>query len=138
MAAAQKFNPFTENLAKKLINLNGTLKLMLTLVAPVATNGVKADLTEIAAGNGYTAGGAAVTVTSCTQTAGVLKLVLVDVVFTATPASMAPFRYAVLYDDAATNDELVLFWDYGSTITLLAGETFTTDFDASAGALTIT
>lgn len=136
MAAFQKFNPFVENLAKKKIDLSAdTLKLLFTNTAPVAANGVKADLTEIAAGNGYTAGGPTVTITSCVQTAGVLKLVLVDVVVTASGGSIGPFRYISLYSDTAASDELIGFYDYGSSITLASGETFTTDFDPTTGAL---
>lgn len=58
MATFNKFNAFVQDLTRKVHNLNSdTLKILLTNVAPVATNAVKADLTEIAAGNGYTAGG---------------------------------------------------------------------------------
>jgi hypothetical protein len=62
--------------------------------------------------------------------------VLADVVFTAT-GSMGPFRYAVLHNDTATNDELIGWWDYGSSITLASGETFTVDFDPTNGVLTV-
>lgn len=138
MATATKFQPFVENLAEKAFNLGSdTLKVMLTLTAPVNTNGVKADLTEIAAGNGYTAGGTAASITTSSQTSGTYKLVLGDVTFTASGGAIANFRYAVLYDDTATNDELILFWDYGSTVTLATGESLTVDFSASNGVLTI-
>lgn len=110
---------------------------MLTNSAPLAANAVKADLTEISAGNGYTAGGTAASITSSAQTSGTYKLVLGDVVFTAAGGTIGPFRYAVLYNDTAPNDELIAFWDYGSAITLNSGETFTVDFDASAGVLTL-
>jgi hypothetical protein len=112
------------------------LKVMLTNSAPVATNTVKANLTEISAGNGYTAGGTQAVVSSSSQTSGTYKLVLNDVVFTATGA-IGPFRYAVLYSDTAANDELIGWWDYGSSISLAIYETFTVDFDGSAGALTV-
>lgn len=142
MAAYNKFNAFVENEAEKVFNLGSdTLKVMLTNTAPVAGNSVKADLTDITAKNGYTAGGTAATISSSSQTSGTYKLVLADVVFTATAATdgtgIGPFRYAVLYDDTATNDELIAWWDYGSSITLASGETFTVDFDASAGVLTV-
>ena len=139
MATYNKFNAFVADTHNKVHNLaSDVLKVMLTNVAPVATNSVKADLTEIAAGNGYTAGGTAATITSSTQTAGVYKLVLADVVFTATPAAMATFRYVVLYNDTSTSDSLIAWWDYGSAVTLNATETFTTDFDPSTGVLTDT
>lgn len=140
MAAANKFQQFVEDLAKKVHNLDSdTLKVLLTNTAPVATNAVKADLTEISAGNGYSAGGTAVANQDAEQTTGTLKLVGDDVVFTASGGSIGPFRYVVLYNDTPTSpaDPLILWWDYGSSITLASGETFTVDFDATNGILTI-
>ncbi len=99
---------------------------------------VKADLAEISAGNGYTAGGNQATISSSSQTSGTYKLVLADpATWTASGGSIGPFQYAVLYNDTAANDELIGWWDYGSAVTLNAGETFTVDFDASTGVLTI-
>lgn len=138
MATFNKFNSFVEALAEKVHNLGSdTLKIMLTNSAPSASNTQKSDLTEISAGNGYTAGGSAVTISSSGQTSGTYKLVLADVVFTASGGSIGPFRYFVLYNDTATNDELIGWWDYGSSISILAGETATWDADATTGVLTI-
>ncbi len=139
MASFQKFNSFVEALAEKKHDLGSdTLKVLLCNTAPVATNTVKANLTEITAGNGYTAGGNTASITSSAQTSGTYKLVLGDpTTWTASGGSIGPFRYAVLYNDTATNDELIGFWDYGSSITLAAGESFAVDFDASTGVLTI-
>lgn len=137
MAAYNKFNSFVENVAEKVYNLGSdTLKVALTDVAPVASNTVLANITQIAGSGGYTTGGTQATITTSAQTSGTYKLVLADVLFTATGA-FGPFRYAVLYDDTATNDELIAWWDYGSEATLANGDTFTVDFDASAGVLTI-
>lgn len=139
MATFNKFNSFVEALAEKVHNLGSdTLKVMLTNTAPVATNTIKANLTEISAGNGYTAGGNTATVTSSSQTSGTYKLVLGDpTTWTASGGSIGPFRYAVLYNDTATNDELIGWWDYGSSVTLAAGESFSVDFDPGTGVLTI-
>jgi hypothetical protein len=139
MAAFNKFNSFVEALAEKVHNLGSdTLKVMLTNTAPVATNTIKANLTEIAAGNGYTAGGNTASVTSSTQTSGLYRLVLGDpTTWTASGGSIGPFRYAVLYNDTATNDELIGWWDYGSAVTLADGESFAVDFDPTTGVLTI-
>ena len=137
MAAYNKFNSFVENIAEKVHNLGSdSMKVMLTNTAPVATNTVFANLTDLSTSGGYTAAGAAVTITSSAQTTGTYKLILVDVVFTAT-TGFGPFRYVVLYNTTATNGELIGWWDYGSGVTLLALETFTVDFDAAAGVLTI-
>ncbi len=140
MATYNKFQVFVENVAEKVHNLGAdTLKVMLTNTAPVATNSVKADLTEIGAGNGYTAGGTQAALTSSSHTTGTYKLVLADVVFTASGGSIGPFRYAVLYNDTPTSpaDPLIAWWDYGVAITLLNGETFTWNADPSTGVLTI-
>jgi len=140
MATFNKFNAFVEHLAEGVHNLQShTLKVMLTNTAPVATNSVRADLTEIAAGNGYTAGGTAASVTSSAQTSGTYKLVLGDVVITASGGSIGPFRYAVLYNDTPTSpaDPLIGYWDYGSALTLANGESITWDADPTTGVLTL-
>lgn len=140
MAAFNKFNSFVEDLAEKVHNLGSdTLKVMLTNTAPVAGNSVKADLTEISAGNGYTAGGTQATISSSAQSSGTYKLVLADVIFTASGGSFAAARYFVLYNDTPTSpaDPLIGWWDYGSSFTLLTGETATWDADATTGILTI-
>jgi hypothetical protein len=139
MASFNKFNSFVEALAEKKHDLGAdTLKVLLTNTAPVATNSVKADLTEISAGNGYTAGGNTASVTSSAQTSGTYKLVLGDpATWTASGGSIGPFRYAVLYNDTASNKELIGWWDYGSSITLASGESFAVDFDPTTGVLTL-
>ena len=136
----QKFNQFVEDLAEKVHNLGSdTLKVLLTNAAPTATNAVKGDLTEISSGNGYTSGGTAATISSSAQSSGTYKLVLADVTFTASGGSIGPFRYAVLYNDTPSSpaDPLIGYYDYGSSITLASGESFTVDFDGSAGVLTL-
>lgn len=140
MAAFNKINAFVEHLAEKVHNLQSdTLKVLLTNTTPLATNSVKADLTEISAGNGYLAGGAQATVANSAQSSGTYKLTLDDVVFTAAGGSIGPFRYAVLYNDTPTSpaDPLIGWYDYGSSITLADTETLTVDFDATNGVLTL-
>ncbi len=140
MATYNKFNAFVEALAEKVHNLGSdTLKVYLSNATPDAANdAVKADLAEISAGNGYTAGGNTATQTSSSQTAGVYKLVLADpATWTAAGGSIGPFRYAVLYNDTAASKNLIAWWDYGTSITLGAGDTFSVDFDPSTGVLTI-
>lgn len=137
MATFTKFNSFVEALAEKSHNLGSdTLKLVLTNTAPSASNSILTDITQIANGNGYTTGGATITTSSSAQTSGTYKLVLADVVFTAT-GSMGPFRYAVITNSTAASGELIGSYDYGSSITLASTETFTIDFDASNGVLTL-
>jgi hypothetical protein len=137
MASYQKFSQFIEDVFEKVHNCGSdTLKVMLTNVAPVATNSVKADLTEIAAGNGYTAGGVTVAQSSSAQTSGTYKLVIADATFTASGGSIADFRYAVLYNSTAAAGNLISFWDYGATITVTSGNSFTVDLDQVGGVFT--
>src|SRR5262249_38647989 len=139
MAPFNKFNSFVEALAEKVHNLQSdVLKVALTNTAPSASNTVLADITQIAAGNGYTAGGAQATQASSAQTTGTYKLVLNDVTFTASGGSLGTFRYAVLYNDTAINDELIGFWDYGTTLSITNGNSIIEDFDANNGVLTLT
>lgn len=135
MASFNKFNSFIEAMGRKVHNLNtDTLKVVLTNSAPSASNTVLANITQISNGNGYTTGGSVAANNSYSQTSGVGKLVADDVLFTAT-GSMGPFRYSVLFNDTATNDELIGWWDYGSSITLATGETFLVDFNGTTGIL---
>ena len=139
MAALNKFDQFVEDLAKKVHNLSAdslVVALCAAANAPVAGNSVLADLTQIAYTN---LSSRAVTTTSCEQTAGVAKLLLADLALTAS-GTVAGFRYVVLYNDTPTSpaDALIGWYDYGSDLVLLNGETFTIDFDGSAGVLTLT
>jgi hypothetical protein len=140
MASFNKFNAFVEHLAEKVHDLGAdTLKILLTNTAPVAGNSVKADLAEISAGNGYSAGGPSATISASSQSSGTYKLVLDDLTVTASGGSIGPFRYFVLYNDTPSSpaDPLVGWWDYGSSITLSDGESITVDFSAANGALQI-
>lgn len=140
MASFNKFNAFVEHLAEKVHDLGAdTLKILLTNSAPTAGNSVKADLTEISTGNGYSAGGPSATVAASSQTSGTYKLVLADLTITASGGSIGPFRYFVLYNDTPSSpaDPLIGWWDYGSSITLADGESVTVDFSAANGALQI-
>ena len=136
MATFNKFNAFVADVANKVHNLGAdTLKIMLTNVAPVATNAVKADLTDIAAGNGYSAGGTAVTITSSAQSSGTYKLIGNNVTFTASGGTIATFRYAAIYNSTAASGNLIGWWDYGTTVSVTNGNSFQVQLDASNGIL---
>lgn len=141
MAAYVKYQCFAKDLAEKKHDFSAdAFKVALTNRAPVvATDRVLADVSELAAGNGYTAGGAAATVNASSQSAGVYKSVLNDpAVWTAASGALGPFRYAVLYNSTPVGGLVVGYWDYGSAVTLAVGETFTADLDQAAGIFTIT
>lgn len=129
MAAFNKFNLFVDYLSKGSINLaTDTIKVMLTNTAPVATNSKYSDIsgTELAAGNGYTTGGQAVTGTGVSNSTGTESFTAGSTTFTSSGGSMGPFRYVVYYDATAVNNPLIGYYDYGSSVTLngAAGETF--------------
>lgn len=134
MAAAVKFEAFSEHLSKGVHDFStDTLRVYLTNTEPVvATHAVKADLAEITAENGYTAGGEDVQ-NATSRSGGTTSVTGSDVTITASGGTVGPFRYAVLYNDTPTTpaDPLIQYWDYGEAITLQDGESFTVDVGAS-------
>jgi hypothetical protein len=130
MAVYNKFNDFSEQLANGVQNFaTDVYKVALSNTAPVATNTILSDITQISAGNGYTSGGSTTTITLAEVT-GTTTVSGTQVVFTASGGSIGPFRYVVLYNDTTTSPSkpLVAWWDYGSSLTLADGETFTVKF----------
>ena len=116
------------------------LKVALTNTAPnVATHAVRADITELSTSGGYTSGGISVGTITGAQTSGTFKLVgATDPVWTASGGGFTA-RYAVLYNDTPTSpaDPLIGYWDYGSSVALNSGDTFTVDLDQTNGMLTL-
>jgi len=155
MATFQKFNCFVEDVAEKKHDLSAdTLMVLLTNTAPNAADTIvdtsvtpcvvksTSNAAEIAAGNGYTKKGNQAAQSSSAQSGGLYKLVLADpATWTATPAAMPTFRYAVLFNDTAGTAAARLpigWWDYGASgVTLGISETFTADMDPSTGVLTL-
>lgn len=128
MAAYTKFQSFVEALAEGKHDFSSdtiTVALCNAANAPVAGDDVLADLTTVSTAN---LDDVTPTVSSSSQAAGVYSLVLADLTMTASGA-VGPFRYVVLYNDDAPNDELICFFDYGSEITLNSGDTLKLDFD---------
>lgn len=113
-----------------------TLKLLLTNTAPVRSNTVYGDITQITAGGGYTTGGFTLVTGSHSQTLGLYKLVLNDYSFTAS-GSVGPWRYAVIYNDSSATKPLICWYDYESEVMIAASETFLFDFDGVEGAIPI-
>ena len=137
MASYTKFQPFVEKLAEKAHDLGGdtlTVALCNAANAPAAANGVLGDLTTIAYTN---LSSRVITTDTSAQTGGTYKLVLTDLVLTASGGAVAPFRYVVIYNETAASDELVGYYDYGSDLTLNDGDSLTLDFDGANGVLQI-
>lgn len=112
-----------------------TFKWALTNTAPnVDTHDELADITEISAGNGYTAGGATLASSAWAETSagsGIWRFTGNDTVFTASGGAIATFRYAVLYNDTVSGDPLVGYLDNGSSVDITSGNTFTIDVGAN-------
>ena len=141
MAAFNKINQFVEDLAKKVHNLGTSadqlvIALCASAYAPVATNTVLANLTQIAYTNCSSRN---LTISASAQSSGTYKLSITDLVLTASGGDIAAFRYVVIYNDTPTSpaDPLIGWYDYGASVTITNGNTFTIDFDGSAGVLTI-
>lgn len=135
MANFNKFQDFAEQVGKGIHQLHAaghTLKVFLTNEQPLVSDTIKADMAEIAAGNGYTAGGEDAQ-NDYSESGGTGTLTCQDITWTAAGGTIGPFQFAVLYNDtpAAPVDPLIGWWDYGSPITLQIGESFKVDFGAS-------
>jgi len=135
MAAFNKFNVFAEDEARgkhKLGAADDMLKVFLTNRQPLATDTVKdASMAEIAAGNGYIAGGLDVE-NDVSRAGAVTSVTGVDKTFgPAVGGDIGPFRYVVLHNDTHPSKPLVGWWEYPESITLHPGEPFLTDFGSS-------
>ena len=136
MASFNKFNAFVADVANKVHNLGSdTLKIMLSNTAPTATNAIKTDITEIAAGNGYSAGGGAASLVSSAQSSGTYTLKLNNTTFTAAGGTIGPFRYCVLYNATPASGNLIGWYDYGTALSITSGNSFQVQFDAANGVL---
>ena len=128
MATYNKFNAWAETMVEAANLATDQFVIALTDSAPIASNSVLTDITQISYTNLSSRN---VSTTSSSQTSGTYTLVLADLVMTAS-GSVGPFRYVVLYDDTVAGDPLVGWWDYGSSITMANTETFTVDFTGAA------
>jgi hypothetical protein len=138
MAAFNKFQVFTTDLAAGLhvsaLNADtDVLKVYLSNTTPSASThtayaaAAGSGFIEIAAGNGYTAGGDDAG-NAATTSAGVITVSGTDVVITASGGPIATFRYIGLYNSTAAGNKLIGWWDYGSAVDLADTQTFTIEF----------
>lgn len=142
MATLTKFQQFIEDLHKGVHNFTSDSTCSLTFAltnaanAPVATNSVLANLTQISYTN---LSSRVITGISAEQTSGTVKLLATDLVLTAGGGAVAPFRYLAMYNDDPTSPADPLgpgFYDYGVDQTLNDTETLTVDFDGTNGIYT--
>ena len=136
MVAPLEFEVRSEHLSEQVHDFQAAgdlCKTYLSNTAPSASlDSVKTDLAEIAAGNGYVAGGSDVQ-NDTSRSGAVTSVTGVDVTETASGGAINTFRYVVLYNDTPTSpaDPLLQSWDNGSAVDLADGESFTEDFGAS-------
>ena len=133
MATYNKFEGFVGYLGLAVINANTDLfDVYITNLAPSASaDNVKADLVGATEENGYTESDAQNTFS---EASGTGTCVTVDITWTAAAGSFGPFQYIVMFDETVASpvvDPLISWWDYGSSITINDGESFTVDFGAS-------
>lgn len=140
MATFNKCNAFVQDLGQKVHNLDtDDLKIALTNTAPTAATTTATGLPgEVATGGGYTAGGVSLAGSvTFVQSAGVASLAsTANTVFTAT-TGFGPFRYALLYNNTAAGKNAIGYYDYGTSISLNAGETLTIDVLTNSTILTL-
>ena len=133
MATYEKFNAFVEAICHKKHDLEtDTLEVALTATAsaPVAGNSILTDLTQIT----YTDLSArTITTSTSSQTTGTYDLVLNDLTINCTGAGANAFQYVAVFNQTATDDDLICFFDYGSALTLANGESITIDFESDGG-----
>lgn len=136
MAAFTKYTSGVDALVKAINAGTDAWKVALSNTFNAADTTFTAGTSDLATGNGYTAGGNAAATTSASTTGGVFKLVLASPAAWTASGAVGPFRYAILYD-SSTNTPIGS-WDYGSSITMASGDTFTVTLDGTNGVFTVT
>lgn len=143
MAAYNKINQFTQDLCEGAHNFKSagaTYKVSLSNTATVATNSIFGDISanDLTTTGGYTAGGATSAMSDSTAS-GTEKVLATNVTWTGSGGGMGPFRYTTIYcsSQATPVKPLVCWFDYGSSISLASGDTFTVSFDGTNGLFTL-
>jgi len=141
MASFNKVNDFVVNAVHNMDLASDQIAVALTNTAPGSEssnpvsdgNGIVGNLTQISYTNCSSRN---VTTTSSSQTSGTYKLVLADLTLTAS-GTVGPFRYIYIFDDTVTSpaDPIIGYYDYGTSLTLNSGDTFTLDFSPSNGVI---
>src|SRR6267142_4884336 len=145
MAAYNKINQFVQDVCSKVHNLGADALFLFLLNAAPSASDTTVDTTtgtltiksvsnsvEIAAGNGYSKGGSAITITTASQSGGTYTLAGNQILWTAAGGTIGPFRYICLYNNTAGSTSTrapVAWWDYGTSLTLNNGDSFTVLFN---------
>src|SRR5210317_882251 len=141
MASFNKVNDFVVNAVHNMDLASDQLAVALTNTAPGSEssnptsdgNGIVGNLTEISYANVSSRN---LTTSSSAQTSGTYKLVVADLTLTAS-GTVGPFRYIYIFDDTVTSpaDPIIGYYDYGTSLTLNNGDTFTLDFSPTNGVI---
>jgi hypothetical protein len=145
MASFVKINDFVANAVENMDLESDQLAVALSNTAPGSEssnptadgNGILGNVTQISYSNLSSRN---LTTSSSGQSGGVYKLVLADLTLTASGGSVAAFRYIYIFNDTVSSpaDPLIGYYDYGSSLTLNDGDTFTIDFSPSNGVIQLT
>ena len=136
MATYTKFQQFVEDLAHGVHNFDSnTIKVALSSAANAPSASDDAVLTDITTVSTANLDGVTLTKGSSGQTTGTYKYVPNDLTMTASGA-VGPFQYVIIYNDTATSDPLICFFNYGTAVTLAANDTFKLDFGTELFSLT--
>ena len=126
----QKFNSFVANIANGNYNLGSdSIKVVLTDVAPTATNNSYSDLTPISMTN---LSAQVFTTASSSQSGGTYKLMLNALTLTAS-GTVPQWRYIVVFDNTPASHQLIGWFDYGSEVNMLNTDTLTITPDQTNG-----
>ena len=144
MASFNKVNDFVVNAVHNMDLESDQLAVALTNTAPGSEssnptadgNGIVGNLTQISYTNCSSRN---LTTSSSSQSSGVYKLVVADLTLTAS-GTVGPFRYIYIFDDTVSSpaDPIIGYYDYGTSLTLNNGDTFTLDFSPSNGVIQLT
>ena len=132
MVSYNKFQDFVDKLCLGDHHLDAagdTLNYYLSDEQPLVTDTIKTDIAEITQENGYD--GPADAQNDFSESGGTVTFTTQDKVYTASGGSFGTLQFCVLYNDTHASDALIAWWDYGSSISVSSGETFTIDAQAS-------
>jgi len=135
MATFNKYNSGAEALVEGINAQTDTWRIILSNTAPDVTDVSQAAAAELTTAGGYTVNGNTCAVISSTQSGGVYTLVLDDPAAWIGSGAGFTARYAILWDQTA--DRLIAWWDYGSSVLVASGESFTVTLPP-AGVFTVT
>lgn len=134
MSALNRFQPFVAAVMNGVHNLStNTLMVALTNTLPTAGLATLSQITQIDHTN---LSSRVITTISSTQTSGTYRLILADLVLTAS-GTVPDFRWVVLYNDSTPNKDLIGWYDYLSVVQMVNTDRFTIDFSAALGPISL-